>query len=209
MRLEHLLKDILNFINRLLKWRQNPQEEKKKPFQSMRTVEGDYGVITLMEGRDTPRAVRSWIYSPKRVDLNSTRMVAKLPVYDDLHIHLDFLGPLPGVSTPKSQEEMLARQTQRKLGQQVNTHRLLILKASHFLNEKGLYDYELVFWSDYDFYMPMHLNPDQIARMLIDKLAYHCLQIIAPLRLEAADWDALVHDLWQEIRGRQFTRSSR
>jgi hypothetical protein len=206
MRFDLLLQDILGFIGRLLQWRADPQNDKPKPFQSMRTLESDYGVISLVEGRDTPRAVRSWIYSSKKINLNSIRMVVKTSSHDDLHIYLDFLGPLPGVSTPKSEKEIQARQDSRRAGLPVKTHRLQILKTSHFLNENGVYNYELVFWHDYDFYMPINLSPEQIARMLVDKLAHSCLNTIEPIALESSDWEAKIHELWQEIRGRQFAQ---
>ena len=134
-------------------------------------------------------------------------MVARPPVDNDLHIYLDFLGPLPGVSTPKTQKEIKARQESRRAGLSVKTHRLQILKASHFLNADGFYDYELIYWADYDFYLPINLNPDQVARMLIDKLAHHCLQMTNPMDLESPEWEAKIHELWQEIRGRQFSRA--
>ncbi len=207
MRFNLILGDILNFIGRLLKWRSNPEDEKPKPFKSMRMIEGDFGVISLVEGRDTPRAVRSWIYSSKRIKLNSTRMVADMPIEEDLHIYLDFLGPLPGVNTPKSEKEVLARQESRRAGLPVKTHRLQILRASHFLNVDGCYDYDIIFWKDYDFYLPNHLNPDQIARMVIDKLAYHCLRLINPLEINPQEWDDKIFDLWQDMRGRQFART--
>ena len=207
MRFDVLLQDLLGFIGRLLRWRENPQDNRPKPFQSMRMLEGDFGIISLVEGRDTPRAVRSWIFSSKRLKMNSTRMVATTAVGDDLHIYLDFLGPLPGVTTTKSQKEVQARQASRRAGLPVKTHRLQILKASHFLNADGLYDYELIFWADYDFYLPINLNPDQIARMLIDKLAHHCLQMTNPMELEGPEWEEKIYHLWQEIRGRQFARS--
>jgi hypothetical protein len=90
----------------------------------------------------------------------------------------------------------------------VKTHRLQILKASHFLNANGFYDYELVYWNDYDFYMPMNLSPEQVARILVDKLAHQCLQIPNPMEIEAADWESKIQGIWQEIRGRQFAQAS-
>jgi hypothetical protein len=204
MRLDSILKDVLGFIGRLLQWKANPKDDKPKPFKSMRTLEGDHGLISLVEGRDTPRAVRSWIFSPKRLHLNSTRMVVKNESNDDLHLYLDFLGPIPGVQTPKSEKEVQTRRASRKAGLPVKTHRVQILKASHFLNDNGFYDYELIFWQDYDFYMPNNLNPDQIARMLIDKLAHNCLKMANPMGLKSEEWDTKVAELWQEMRGSQF-----
>ena len=207
MKLDLLLKDLLGFIGRLLQWRENPKDDKPKPFQSMRMIEGDFGVISLVEGRDTPRAVRSWIFSSKRLKLNSTRMIAKTPIEEDLHIYLDFLGPLPGINTAKSQKELQARQASRRAGLPVNTHRLQILKASHFLNAEGFYDYDLLFWADYDFYLPINISPDQIARIVVDRLAHHCLDMTNPLDLEGPQWEDKIFALWQDVRGRQFART--
>lgn len=204
---DRILEDILGFIRRYLSWQQYPEAAQRKPFTSMQTVESITGVIALVEGRDTPRAVRSWIYGLKRIDLNSTRMVVS-QIPDDLHIYLDFLGPLPNVDTPRSREEALTRKRLRSAGERVPTHRLQILKASHFLNQDGFYDYELVFWQDYDFYLPITLSPDRIARILTDKLAYRCLAIANPFKLEGSDWEQLIYGIWQEIRGQQFAACS-
>ncbi|HIK43473.1 MAG TPA: hypothetical protein IGR64_01155 [Leptolyngbyaceae cyanobacterium M65_K2018_010] len=197
---DRILEDILGFIRRLLWWQADPQADQYKPFQSMQKIEGDYGVIALVEGRDTPRAVRSWIYGQKRLDLNSTRMVAKAPL-QDIHIYLDFLGPLPGSDGPRARAEVSERQKLRKQGRSIKTHRLQVLKASHFLNPNGFYDYELVFWADYDFYLPNGLEPDKLARILTDKLAYQCLTVLSPLDLESHQWEAMIEEIWKQLRG--------
>ena len=64
--INHILKDILSFIRRFLQWKANPNDQRAKPFTSMRTIHGHTGLISLVEGRDTPQAVRTWSYSPKR-----------------------------------------------------------------------------------------------------------------------------------------------
>jgi hypothetical protein len=205
---DRILEDILGFIRRFLWWQADPSENNRQPFESMQKVEGDFGVISLVEGRDTPRAVRSWIFSSKRIELNSTCMVAK-NCPDDLHFYLDFLGPLPHSNSTRSQQEAEERKARRRTGQRVDTHRLQILQTSHFLNENGFYDYKLVFWRDYDFYLPIGLTPDKIARILTDKLAYRCLAIANPLELEPENWETLIDEIWQEIRGSQFARHAR
>jgi hypothetical protein len=200
---DRILEDVLGFIRRLLWWQADPHGATRQPFTSMQKIEGDFGVISLVEGRDTPRAVRSWIYSGKRIDLNSTCLVTK-NCPDDLHIYLDFLGPLPNSTTPRAQAEAQERKQLRHSGQRVNTHRLQILQTSHFLNENGFYDYQLVFWQDYDFYLPITMSPEKIARIVTDKLAYRCLTLADPLALESEEWQAMIHIIWQEVRGKQF-----
>lgn len=196
---DRILEDALGFIRRLLWWRANETESAKKPFTSMRAIQGEFGVISLVEGRDTPRAVRSWIYSPKRGDLNSTRLVIRKSS-DDLHIYLDFLGPLPNSDSPKAKEERQRRQAQRRSGEKVFTHRLQVLRTSHFLNESGFYDYELVYWEDFDFYWPGEQTPELLARMAVDKLAYHCLNHANSFNISPEDWSALLQSIWKKIR---------
>jgi hypothetical protein len=165
----------------------------------MRVIHGEVGIISLVEGRDTPRAVRSWIYSPKRCDLNATRPVAGKPS-DDLHIYLDFLGPLPGSNTPMAEQERQERQLKRRLGEKVFTHRVQVLRASHFLNEHGFYDYELIYWEDVDFYWPSGQTPEMLARIAVDKLAYHCLNQADVFDISPEDWSALLQSIWKKIR---------
>ena len=194
-----ILKDILGFIRRLLWWRSNPSETAAKPFQSMRSISGEYGVITLVNGRDTPRAVRTWIYSSKRLELNSTNAVVRDPG-NDLHIYLDFLGPLSGVNTPKAKQARKERQQKRYLGEKIYTHRLQILEASHFLNEHGFYDYQLIHWEDFDFFWPpSNQEPDYLARLTVDRLAHNCLKHMNPFSLSADDWSGLLKSTWQEL----------
>lgn len=197
---DRIIEDVLGFIRRLLWWRSGKDTSIKKPFASMRTIDGVTGVIMLVEGRDTPRAIRSWIYSPKRINLNSTKMVAGQAL-QDLHIHLDFLGP---IAQRKAATLLESPAPQRKPGARQDTHRLQILKASHFLNQEGFYDYELVFWQDCDFYLPIQMTPDRLAQIAVDKLAYACLNVANPLELTQENWEAMVQEIWQATRKSYF-----
>jgi hypothetical protein len=195
---DRIVEDVLGFIRRLLWWRSTESKTVGKPFQSMRTIQGEYGVLSLVEGRDTPRAVRSWIYSPRRWELNSTKTLVR-EVQDDLHIYLDFLGPLPGVNTPQAQQERQERQRQRRSGGKIPTHRLQIVQASHFLNSEGFYDCAMIYWTDFDFYWPMGQSPETYARIAVDMLAHHCLNQTNPYTLKAEDWAAVLQAIWQKI----------
>lgn len=196
------LNDSLGSLRRFLRRRSEvPSPATRQPFQPIRTVTGEDGIISLVEGRNTPRALRSWIYCAKRCDLHSARPVVRKPL-SDLHIYLDFLGPVPQGRSPKRQQERQEFQRQRHL-KGLPTHRIEILKASHFLNEHGFYDYELLFWGDFDGFWPDAQHPDHLAQMAADRLAHRCLQLVDPLDLSQAAWTAIVQAIWQESQGIQ------
>ncbi len=196
---DRILEDSLGFIRRMLWARSEKTDTSRPPFQSMHTIEGDNGVISLLEGRDTPRAVRTWMYSPKRRDMNSAQMVASTSSMD-LHIYCDFLGPLPTAHTPKAEEERESAKARRQRGEIVPTHRLQIFKASHFLNKDGFYTYELVFWQDYDFFVVNGPKPDQMARATVDYLVKQCLRLGEPLKYKAKDWEPIVEKVRNEVK---------
>ncbi|MEM9449640.1 MAG: hypothetical protein AAGA75_14025 [Cyanobacteria bacterium P01_E01_bin.6] len=160
MFIDQLIKDAFSFIKRIVAWNSNQEEAQKKPFTSMRAHTSEWGVISLVIGRDTPRALRTWIYSQKRWNHSETnKKVQDIP--KDLHFYLDFLGPLPNVNTVRATEERLELKNKLRSGQTVFTHRIQILNASHFLNQDGVYDCELIFWSDFDFHRAGSFDPNR------------------------------------------------
>lgn len=198
---DQLIKDALNFIKRLLTWRsRNSRQSERKPFTAMRSHSGEWGVISLVIGRDTPRSVRTWIYSPKRWEHSETKKKVK-ETPQDLHFYLDFLGPMPKAQTSLAKEEKLARQEKRRRGQSVPTHRIQVLKASHFLNDEGVYDCELIFWGDFDFQMVGSFDPKKEAIMVTDKVVSMCLRMTDPFKLSKDDWQMLIIQMWNHVRG--------
>ncbi|MEO1352105.1 MAG: hypothetical protein AAFW84_25430 [Cyanobacteria bacterium J06635_15] len=195
MLFDRILEDSLGFIRQTL-WSREGEATTNQPFQITKSIDGEFGFIHLLDGRDTPRAVRTWMYSPRRQKLNSAKMVVvSTPM--DLHIYMDFLGPLRDTQTPKAIEKKKEITEKRQRGISINTHRLQILKASHFLNADGFYDCELVFWQDIDCYPFPHLNLPKgitakaIATKVADTLAFQCLDIAAPLKMKTEAWEAV------------------
>ena len=207
MLFEHLLEDRLSFVGRLLRSKEK-KTVKGKPFQSIQSVDGEFGFIALLEGRDTPRAVRTWMYSPKRQRLNSGRMVAtSVPM--DLHIYMDALKTLtdPEPQVEGNPEKQTAEQLRQ--GKPPNTHRIHILKASHFLNAKGFYDYELIFWQDLALALAkgspltQQWYAETLAIKLTDFLAHRCLDIPSPLKLQKEEWKAVLDELMTPVYAKQ------
>lgn len=204
MLFDRIVEDSLGFIRRML-WSREDSKIAKKPFQTTHSKEGELGFIYLLEGRDTPRAVRTWMYSPKRKNLNSTNMVmTSTPT--DLHIYIDFLGPLPKSNKSASTTKIQNVEEPNKLEKSVNTHRLQILKASHFLNAEGLYNCELVFWKEFNFhpfkggFHSKGNTVNKIAAEFTDTLALKCLKIANPLKLKAEDWEEVIAEMTAQAK---------
>jgi len=196
MLFDRVLEDSLGFIRRML-WSKKGDNSTTKPFQPTQSIPGEFGIIHLLDGRDTPRAVRTWMYSPKRV-LNSAQMVAS-SVPMDLHIYVDFLGPLETNTTPSAKQEREAIAKQRQQGLSVPSHRLHLLKASHFLNKDGFYNYDIAFWQDVDLYPPNSGLSQKVlnkaAILFTDALAFKCLEIASPLKYKPEDWEPVVEEI--------------
>lgn len=211
MLFDRIIEDSLGFIRRKL-WSDKTNTEVKKPYQPTKSVPGEFGIIHLLEGRDTPRAVRTWMLTPKRQKLNSAHMVAtSTPM--DLHIYTDFLGPLPNNTTPSAMEERGKAESQRKKGLSVPTHRVQLLKASHFLNSDGFYSSEVLHWQDVDCYPPEGSNlppkvANKIAMRFTDALAFKCLEIAKPLKMSEPEWTQVVDEVLAETKKRLLAQSS-
>ncbi|PSN11075.1 hypothetical protein C7293_25660 [filamentous cyanobacterium CCT1] len=52
---DRILEDVLGFIRRLLWWREHETESVNKPFQSMRLIPGEFGVISTGGGTRYPQ----------------------------------------------------------------------------------------------------------------------------------------------------------
>lgn len=148
MLFDRIIEDILGFVRRFLWFEANSESSKKRPYTAVQTWYGDDAVIKLVIGRDTPRAVQTWIYSPKQVR-GASGIGNK-----DLHLYLDVdnAAPLLSDSDALHIARFIAQRKARIEGKFVPTHRLSILWASHFLNPHGFYNYNLVFFGDYDFF---------------------------------------------------------
>lgn len=212
MLFDRILEDSLSFVRRKL-WSDSAHDDAaKKPFQPTESIDGEFGIIHLLEGRDTPRAVRTWMYTPRRQQLNAAQMVAtSIPM--DLHIYVDFLGPLPHNTTPSAMEERELQASQRQRGRSVPTHRLQILKASHFLNAEGFYSLELVHWQDIDCYPPSGSKlaakaADKIAILFADALAFKSLNMVQLLRTPSEVWAQTTDETLSEVRGRLLEQVS-
>ncbi|MEL6401746.1 MAG: hypothetical protein AAFR26_22140 [Cyanobacteria bacterium J06626_4] len=202
MLFDRVLEDSLGYIRRKLWYdRGYSPESAPKTFQPDQSISGESGVLHRLEGRDTPRAVRTWVYSPNRQNLNTAEPANSLM---DLHIYTDFLRPLPYNITPMGIEQRAFRDNQRQHNIPVMTHRLQILQASHRVTAEGFYSWDMVFWQDIDLFPPLKSKlssktADRLAMLLTDKVAFRCLEMDNPLETEPEVWGKIVGEVMPPV----------
>lgn len=175
MEFDYILLDILDWVRRLLWW-QRQKKVTTKPYELLKTERGQQGLLKLVK-RDTPRAVRTWLFSPYRTGRLSVRQRTF-----DIHLYLDHLYPLEAVPTDWLQPKLLQSpkplqvdRRKRSNSRPIVTHRVTILEASHFLSADGTYNSFTIFCDSYDFigtsqggYRDLYAVPslDSVARLL-------------------------------------------
>lgn len=115
------------------------------------------GALALVERR-TKRAVRTWIYMPPRKGLKHSEQF-------DIHICLDTLERMQG---ERNEPEAPEFKVERSKG---NTHRITVLKASHWCSPSGAFDSTEIFSSYASFSGPGQ-DPNRWAIAALDDLAF-------------------------------------
>jgi hypothetical protein len=155
MQLNQILLDILDWIRRVL-WSKK-LSTKKKPYAVIDTFDGVYGQLKLVE-RDTPRAVMTYIFTPRPVIKGN-----KVYNQKDYHICLDYLGLLDNqvVIDPKSREKKARR---IKYGEP--SHSITVLEASRWVDKDGNYKSNIIYHKLYDFLGKEHEHTHKYACMV-------------------------------------------
>lgn len=183
MRIGQLLKTLVEWIKRLL-W--SYRGKVPKPFVSIREKQYPLGLLKLVEGRDTLRAIRTWIICPKDYDSGEKRKASSSSM--DIHIYLDFIGAIDGSVRSRTISQDWSATT---------THTITILKASRRLNYEGTYDYEHLFSGHFDFQGQMVTAAEVQARIACDRLA-----ILRGMRyISDLTWADEVEEVYRQIMG--------
>ena len=165
MRIDRIFAEILNWVNHFVWWN---NQKVKKPFERIQVIRLEGRGLLYLVDRDkklSPRDVGTFFFIPFRFNDKEN--------WDDIHIccdHLEGLGDPEGF-----------------------THRITILKASHFPEKDGRYNCELLFEGDYDLQgnqtrrdLYVRCVLERVARMaatqadldwqyLIDRAMHHCM----------------------------------
>jgi hypothetical protein len=183
MQLDRLVLDVLDWIRRSLFWRSNRQV-KQQPYTILQMERGWRGMLKQVK-RDTPRAVRTWIFTPyptagsPKSETNGHGFISRKNM-KDYHICLDHLFPIreEEARSPSGQPPRRGR-----LKPNAMTHRLMVLEASRYLNQDGSYDTSTLFCREYDFTRGDKYL-DRWAIAVVDELA----KIVGNSGIEDMDW---------------------
>jgi hypothetical protein len=175
--LNRLINDILDWIRRFL---MSNKGSVKPPYKAVRSYTiPNRGVLKLVEGRDTLRSVRTWVFSPA---VNQARQQMKLKRPLDWHIYLDYLQYVP-IRESVAYRSLGNNKTIRIPSRTVKpasraTHTVTILRASHHPDKEGNYNVSLVCSKDFDCYQNSMVEKEAIVLCdLIAKLiAYRYLE---------------------------------
>jgi len=132
MRLDRILLDILAWIKARL---YQQKASKQNPYEVLTRKRSQYGFLCLV-ARDTPRAIRTYIFMPFR-----GRGSEGNP--SDVHIYLDTLSSLE-----QAKDASLRSKSRHKSGKA--THKITVLLAGHWLNADDTYNADVLHEGFYD-----------------------------------------------------------
>ena len=194
---QRLVIEGLDFIRRwLFFWRGETPSPVPKPFEKVRSFDiAHRGRLSFVVGRDTPRAVRTWIFSPVA---SSSEYNTRTTRPRDYHLYLDEcrlltnaerlqLGMKPRHVTPKDQRPPALRYT----------HSIMILQASHYLTSSGQYEVSLIYQGDFDFGGITPRLTKTNARIAIDLAAKLC----AVRHIPDLAWEEEIKQIYALVKG--------
>jgi len=151
-----IINDIVDWIRRLLHW----QDKKvlNKPYTILEIYTFNHGVLKLVD-RDTPRAVLTYIYTPKPIGdkIKSDYIYDFHICLDHLWVISDELLNLDNIKKEKKDIENIKEGKDRPFKVPKNlkvgdpSHILTILRSSRFLDSNGDYITEILYHKKFDF----------------------------------------------------------
>jgi hypothetical protein len=171
MRVDQLFLDLLDWIKRVLVSKQDKAAH--KPYEILKQYRGRQGILKLVV-RDTPRAVRTYIFSPFQETQTNRIQVKK-----DIHICLDHLWQ--SAQTRSSQQN--SAKAQKSRSRFANSHRITVFEASRFLNKDGTYDTNQIYSEDLNL-VGKATYRDQLAIPIVDDLA----MMLKEFPVNTIDW---------------------
>lgn len=154
MLFNRLVTDLIDWIR---KWLWANQEKGPQPYHAVRETHHPRGTLKLVTGRQTPRAIATYIFCPKSETSEYIQMQVRPK---DWHIYLDWSPNLPEFGGAGYRGDR----------RHISTHTITILRASHALSRNGEYSVEHVFSGDYEF-SAAAINQSRAANMACQYVA--------------------------------------
>lgn len=177
LEMDRILIDLFDWLRRIIFWR--AREVKRIPFRVIQVKKGKAGLLKMVE-RDTQRAVRTYIFTPfpKHESFKASKLY-------DYHLCLDSLSNLDTRWACRIQQD---------------THRITILKASHWLGERGTFQAQTLFLCDYPIVRRDSATMDRWAIAILGVLAH----LVMEFGVDEIDWHREIEDGRKQYLGRYY-----
>jgi hypothetical protein len=151
MIVNRIINDILDWLRRVLYFKKT-RKNKKQAYKIIEVYTTNHGILRYVD-RDTPRAVLTYIYTPKP----DTKSLVKAKSVMDYHICLDHLWALDNAEPYKvvvvkgTGNRKLPYRVYNYKADNLYTHSITIVEASRYLDKEGNYKTSVIFYKLYDF----------------------------------------------------------
>jgi hypothetical protein len=174
MKLDRIVLDFLVWIKEQF-WKA-PSGSPVYFYEEIARFDSSRGYLKLVR-RDTPRAIATWVFIPKRnVDLDNLKHQfehSKLDKYKyDLYICCDHLFSLPELGNSSAKKHKTKPPQQQITSRRsIKSHKISVLLISHFLYKDGTFQSLEVFSQEYDLVKQGSLNIHGEAIAIVQSLA--------------------------------------
>jgi hypothetical protein len=206
MKLDRIILDFLVWIKEQF-W-QAPNGSPVYLYEEVARFDSSRGYLKLVR-RDTPRAIATWVFIPKRnVELDNLKHQlehSKLDKYKyDIYICCDHLFAVTGLENPhKKTHKAKPIQQRRTYTSSTKTHKISVLLISHFLGKDGTFQSLEVFSQEYDLMkqgsLDLHREASAIAQSVAMLLKYRPID----------DWHFEIESYRKQFLGSSYTPTVR
>lgn len=142
MQVNRVLLDILDWIRKLVWWREH--KIPKRPYEILSIENTLFGLLKKVT-RDTPRALSTYILTPIAPPKYSKEK------HYDYHLCLDHLWSLDSINNEVNSNQYKLYNIDELRYRKQHSHCVTILKASRWVNKEGEYNSQVMFQGYYDF----------------------------------------------------------
>lgn len=202
MKLDRIVLDFLTWIKEQF-WKA-PSRSPVYLYEEIARFDSSRGYLKLVR-RDTPRAVATWVFIPKRnTDLDNIKhpsQPSQVNEYKhDVYICCDHLFTLPeSVKTRKKTPNTSSDQERNGYKKRIQTHKISVLLISHFLNKDNTFESFELFSQEYDLIRQGSRNVHREAMAVVQSVAML-------LKYRAVDdWHFEIESYRKEFLGSSYT----
>jgi len=206
MNLDRILLDFLIWIK--VQFWKAPSGSPVYGYEEIARFDSSRGYLKLVR-RDTPRAISTWVFIPKRnADLDNLKHQLEHSQLDkykyDIYICCDHLFALTELDNPNKKAHKLKLPQKRHIyTNNLKTHKISVLLISHFLYKDGTFQSFEVFSQEYNLIKQGSLDTNREAIAIVQSVAM--LLKYRPID----DWHFEIESYRKQFLGSSYTPTVR